>query len=533
MTDLKKYFARISWSDLSKVLIIAILLIGIGLRFFQVERKVYSADEVRSILRFSGYTNREIQDQAFIGEIIGKEDLQQFQFPNDRRTLSDAVRSLSGNPEHPPFYHLLARFWMQGIPIPHSARIFSIFLSIVAIPFLYQLCGELFGDRKTGWIAIALFAVSPFQILVAQNTTQYSLWTVTTLFSAIALLRAMRLNTKKSWVIYSASLALTFYSHLFSASVAIAQAIYVIIIEKFKVTKTLISYILAGIFSLILFIPWLYVILTNLDAIDRNTQYYRQFKTNIFQISQTFSRHFGHLFFDLFHRKGGWEFAVHISLALLVLYSFYSLIRFTSVRVWLFVLTLILIPFLFQIIPDLVSQSVRSLQARYYLPVFLGIQISLSYLIASSLDSRSRKNWRHHWGRQIFLILAILGIVSGVLLGWTDDAGLDDQRGTASGTNLAIAVVLDRAEKPLVISEATPSFLLALSYLVNDRVQFQLFQNGKVEQWQEKLNLPKVKGQYSDLFLLYPDQQFLDFLSDRYSIRTEPVTEGLLKISPN
>jgi uncharacterized membrane protein len=513
MTDLKKYFARISVSDLSKILIIAILVIGIGLRFFQVDRKVYSADEVRSILRFSGYTNRELQDQAFIGEIIGREDLQQFQFPNDQRTLSDAIRSLSGNPEHPPFYHLLARFWMQGIQIPHSARIFSIFLSVLAIPFLYRLCGELFGDTKAGWIAIALFAVSPFQILVAQNTTQYSLWTVTTLLSGIALLRAMRLNTKKSWVIYSVSLALTFYSHLFSAPVAIAQAIYVIITEKFKLTKTLISYILAGIGSLILFFPWLYVILTNLDVINKNTQYYRQFKTNIVEISQVFFR--------------------HISIFLLVLYSLYYLLSSTEIRIWLFVFTLIFIPFLFQVVPDIVSQSIRSLQSRYYLPVFLGIQISLSYLIASALDSRSRKNWRHHWGRQIFLILVILGIISGVLLGGTYDAGLDDQRGTASANNLAIAVILDRAEKPLVISEATPSFLLALSYLVNDRVQFQLFQNGKVEQWQEKLDLPKVKGQYSDLFLLYPEQKFLDFLSDRYSIRTEPVTEGLLKISPN
>jgi uncharacterized membrane protein len=533
MTDLKKYFARISWSNFSKVLIISILVIGIGLRFFQVDRKVYSADEVRSILRFSGYTNRELQDQAFLGEIIGKEDLQQFQFPNDQRTLSDAIRSLSGNPEHPPFYHLLARFWMQRIQISHSARIFSIFLSIVAIPFLYQLCGELFGDTKTGWIVIALFAVSPFQILVAQNTTQYSLWTVTTLLSGITLLRAMRLNTGKSWFIYSVSLALTFYSHLFSAPVAIAQAIYVIFTEKFKLTKTLLSYLLAAIGSLILFFPWLYVILTNLDTINKNTQYYRQFKTNIFQISQTFFRHFGHLFFDLFHQKGGWEFAVNISLALLVLYSFYYLIRFTSVRVWLFVITLIMVPLIFQIVPDLVSQSIRSLQARYYLPVFLGIQISLSYLIASSLDSRSRKNWRHHWGRQIFLILVVLGIISGVLLGWTYDAGLDDQRGTASGTNLAIAVVLDRAKKPLVISEATPSFLLALSYLVNDQVQFQLFQNGKVEQWQEKLDLPTLKGQYSDIFLLYPDEKFLGFLAERYSIRTEPVTEGLLKVLPN
>ncbi|MGV2391005.1 MAG UNVERIFIED_CONTAM: glycosyltransferase family 39 protein [Microcystis novacekii LVE1205-3] len=102
-------------------------------------------------------------------------------------SLSEALRSLMSNPEHPPLYNLLARFWMQLIPIEHSARTFSIFLSILAIACLYWLCLELFDSSLTAWIAIALFAVSPFRILSAQNATQYSCWTVTIILSGIAL----------------------------------------------------------------------------------------------------------------------------------------------------------------------------------------------------------------------------------------------------------------------------------------------------------------------------------------------------------
>lgn len=199
MMDWKKYLPYQSAANFGKFLIIAILLIGIGLRFFNLEQKVYSADEVRSIMRFSGYTTQDVRERAFNGEIIGRKDLQYFQHPNSERSVSDALRSLMGNPEHPPLYHLLARFWMQLIPIEHSARTFSIFLSILAIPCLYWLCVELFDSSLTGWIAIALFALSPFQKLVAQNTTQYSLWTVAILLSGIALLRAIRKNTAKSW----------------------------------------------------------------------------------------------------------------------------------------------------------------------------------------------------------------------------------------------------------------------------------------------------------------------------------------------
>ena len=49
---------------------------------------------------------------------------------------------------------------------------------------------------------------------------------------------------------------------------------------------------------------------------------------------------------------------------------------------------------------------------------------------------------RPYLGQQILLIFLLLGIVSGVFLGLTPDAGLDDQRGTASGANLEIAPVL-------------------------------------------------------------------------------------------
>jgi uncharacterized membrane protein len=419
---------------------------------------------------------------------------------------------------------------MQLIPIENSARTFSIFLSILVIPCLYWLCLELFDSSLTGWIAIALFAVSPFQMLVAQNTTQYSLWTVTILLSAISLLRAIRKNTLKSWLWYSLSLALTFYTHLFSATVAIAQALYVILLERLKITRTVVSYILAAVGSLVLFSPWLFVIFTNLDKIDRNNRYYRQFQTNIIEISQTLFRHTGHVFVDFFHRRGRLESALHLLILLLAIYSLYYLIRYTSRKVWLFLITLIFVPALFQIVPDLLTPSIRSLQARYYLPVFLGMQMAISYLIASYIGSKSPKNWLHYLGQQILLIFLLLGIVSGIFLGLTPDGALDDQRGTASGANLEIAPVLNSMSKPIVISDNTPSFFLALSYLVNDRVKFQLFQDGDVESWRQKLNLKELAQNYSNIVVAHPEEDFVNFLNEQYSIRTKKLAEQLIEI---
>jgi uncharacterized membrane protein len=367
-------------------------------------------------------------------------------------------------------------------------------------------------------------------MLVAQNTTQYSLWTVTILLSAISLLRAIRKNTLKSWLWYSLSLALTFYTHLFSATVAIAQALYVILLERLKITRTVVSYILAAVGSLVLFSPWLFVIFTNLDKIDRNNRYYRQFQTNIIEISQTLFRHTGHVFVDFFHRRGRLESALHLLILLLAIYSLYYLIRYTSRKVWLFLITLIFVPALFQIVPDLLTPSIRSLQARYYLPVFLGMQMAISYLIASYIGSKSPKNWLHYLGQQILLIFLLLGIVSGIFLGLTPDGALDDQRGTASGANLEIAPVLNSMSKPIVISDNTPSFFLALSYLVNDRVKFQLFQDGDVESWRQKLNLKELAQNYSNIVVAHPEEDFVNFLNEQYSIRTKKLAEQLMEI---
>ncbi|MGV2389058.1 MAG UNVERIFIED_CONTAM: hypothetical protein LVR29_14655 [Microcystis novacekii LVE1205-3] len=157
-----------------------------------------------------------------------------------------------------------------------------------------------------------------------------------------------------------------------SAPVAIAQALYVILLREIgKLQEQLLAIYWQVVGSLFLFSPWLFVIFTNRDRIVHHSRYYRRFKTNIIEISQTLFRHTGHVFVDFFHRRGRLESALHLLILLLAIYSLYHLIRYTSPKVWLFLITFIFVPALFQIVPDLLTPSIRSLQARYYLPVFL------------------------------------------------------------------------------------------------------------------------------------------------------------------
>ena len=79
---------------------------------------------------------------------------------------------------------------------------------------------------KSSWMAIALMTISSFHVLYAQEARPYSLWTVTILLSSWVLLRALRLKTQVSWGIYAVTLALGFYTHLYSLFVSIGHGIY-------------------------------------------------------------------------------------------------------------------------------------------------------------------------------------------------------------------------------------------------------------------------------------------------------------------
>lgn len=521
MTD-KPNQLNIFLSKAGIFLITITLILSVFFRFTHLDQKVYSADEVRSILRLTGTSSKQFIEQVFTGDIVSNEEIQKYQRITPDRDLNDSVKALSSIAEHPPLYHLLTRFWMQLFNYPISARVSSILFSLIALPCLYWLCQELFGSSLVGWVGITLVAISPFHILAAQNTTQYSLWTVTILLSSAALLKALRVGSKSSWIVYGAALTMGFYTHLFFTVVAFGYGIYVFIIERFRITKNLLSYLLASLAALLVFLPWLLLIVTNLDKVGENTQYYRLFDNNIQTIVTRFGANLGNVFLD-FHNTTRIEKYLDFLIFALVGYSIYYLCRHTNIKVWLFVVILISVTPLVQAIPDLISPSIRSLQARYYLPCFLGIQLAVTYLIANSLSSISLKSWQRYLWQLIFVSLISLGVISGVVISQSRDLALDDQKGTASSVNLQVYPLINKAERPLIISEATHSFILALSYLVDDKVRYQLLKSDDLGQWENKINLSDADNKFTDVFIYWPDDKFIAFMNKDKNFQTELV----------
>jgi uncharacterized membrane protein len=500
--------------------IIVVLVLGVFFRVVNLDRKVYWGDETLTSLRIAGYTKAELVQELFDGHLIGVEDLQKFQHPNPEKGVSGTINSIVvDTPQHPPLYFLMARFWVQWFgDSPGIIRSLSALISLLAFPCIYWLCRELFSSSLVGWVAIALIAVSPFQVLYAQEARPYSLWIVAILLSSTALLRAMRLGNRdtktliSSWGIYAATLTLGIYTQLFFALVAIGHGIYLLAIEKFRFTKTVSGYLLASLAGFLTFVPWLLVIISNLSTVEETTGWSRQ-KETFFSWVKAWTRNITRTFLDADPEGGAIEFGfnnqwtelIRLTLVGMVVfltgYAIYFLCRHTSKRVWLFIVTLIGVSCLPFILKDLISGGGLSGSTRHLVPIYLGINLAVAYLLASkiSLVSRSART------QKLWQIVLVAVVSSGVI-----SCAISSQQEiwwnkTLSQTkyNPQVASIINQSTHPLLVSDELLTLILPLSHALNPKVQLQLV---------VKPDVPQIPDGFRDVFLYRSSQKLKNAL---------------------
>ena len=205
----------------------------------------------------------------------------------------------------------------------------------------------------------------------------------------------------------------------------------------------------------------------------------------------------------------------------------YCLIRWSPKRVSTFVLLPLIVTTTILVIPDVISGGGRFSQSRYLVPALLSLELVAAYFISNAMR-QSKYNWERLAWSGVFSLSILLGIVSGMRIAKSPNWDYLDQGNTASVRNLELAPVINAAQKPLIISTATHSFLLALSYEVDDHVDFQLLQGASPEEWPALLDISKAQQDYSDVFIYGLDQELFEFLSTTYDLEPEAAFEHTL-----
>jgi len=473
-----------------RFLIVVVLVLGIFFRFANLGQKVYWIDESYTSLRISGYTESEFIQQVVDGQVRNIKYLQKYQRLNSEKTVVDTVKGLAlEEPQIAPLYFIAARFWVQlfGDSVTVTRSISAVF-SVLALPCMYWLCLELFESSLTAWLAVSLLAVSPFQIVYAQEARPYSLFVLIILLSGAALLRGMRLKTNSSWAIYAAIVALGFYSHLLFALVLLGHGIYVAISENMRFNKTVIGYLLAAIAGFIALSPWTVVYLINSQNVTNKTAWLFV-KRPLSDLVKNWVLNITKQFFDMgfYSDLPRLYFLLSIPVMLIILiivgYSFYLLLSQTERRVWLFVMTLTCVTLAIFLPADLIRGGILSINTRYMIPCYLGMQIAVAYFLAVKMTSpQVTMQLQKLWRLAVAALLSI-GIISCCIY-LPADSWWNKGR---FYMNIPIARTINSASRPLLVTDLWVynldkiGNLLGLSYLINSQANFLVLPPKMVE----------------------------------------------------
>ena len=488
---------------LSFLLVVAIAL-GVFFRLAYLDRKIYWVDETFTSLWLSGYSQPEVVEQIYDRPPVSVEALRKYQHVNEEKTFIDTISQLE--PQHPPLYYSLARLWSQHLGnSTASVRLFSAVVSILTIPCLYLLTLELFRSRTTALVAIALFSVSPFHLLYAQEARQYGLWMTTTVISSLLLLRALRIQSLFAWGLYAASVALCLYTSVNSILLVVGYGLYVLL-REYQLNRRVVSAIASCLVGAIAYIPWL----IQLKQMDFGTVGWTSQSFGWLLLAGKWSANGVRLFFDVFSFDGSTSIRqllalapVGIALLVLIGYATYYLVKEAPREVWLFVLTLTLVTFIGLALPDLLIGGRRSGVPRYLIPSLLGIQLIISFLLSNKLALlRSSK---HQLWRMVIASLVLAGMASCFTILRADVWW--NKGSTYSENIIAIADRINNASNQLVISDADVIPVLSLSHRLEPTVK--VFLPSQPSYTRQLVNL----NSFDNVYLFQPSSPLKDSIA--------------------
>ena len=186
--------ARAAWVPLA---VGAVLLAGAAVRFWGLGAKSLWFDETYSV---------------FIA----------------RQPLAEIPRLLQTYDTHPPLHYVLLHFWIALFGSGEVAvRVPSVLASLGAILLTFFLGRRLAGDR-VGVLAAALLAVSPFQVMSAQEARMYPFLTLFGAGASYALWLALEEGGRRHWIAYVLFMALALYTHHFGFLLVLTHGLYLL-----------------------------------------------------------------------------------------------------------------------------------------------------------------------------------------------------------------------------------------------------------------------------------------------------------------
>ena len=438
------------------------VIAGIVFRLYHVDQKTFWEDEALGAMHSLGYTEAEIVRAA--PGMTSAAEMQRFFTLPQHDSLAATVRSLEAeDPQHPPAFYLLAHVWIRFFgPSVESIRSLSVLFGILALPCAFWFARSLFRDNGVALIFTLLVALSPFFVLYSQEAREYSLWSIATMLTCIAFLRACTGRDWRLWALYAAALALSLYVFPVTGLVALGLGLSLAVSGSDERKTSLAPFLAATAAAALAFAPWLKVMFTS-PTLRLGMEGMSSAKLSAGAIAFVFLRNVRSAFFDVgFFRAGPLGSSLVNALAMaatiaLVAYAFFFLVRNAPRERWAFVVLALCAPFLLFVARDLTGHGRFVYQARYFLPLLLGVQLAVAYTFARKLQTAPPSRlWRGAFAVVLACELGSCLIASQARTWWNKDYERSPE----------VAALVNQASAPLVVSDYfTPSILDLSRYL--------------------------------------------------------------------
>lgn len=185
--------------------------------------------------------------------------------------LVDMFKMLMRIEMTPPLHTSLMYVWTALLGTSEQAlRMPSVVLGVASVYMLFRL-GESLYDTRTGVLAAALLAVSPYHIAYSQEARGYSLLVFLSLWSCQLLAQLMRQPTRWRRIGYVLVTTAMLYTHLYAVFVVLAQAAAFLLVRPWARERPALgvrdgALLMLGVGAL--FVPWMWATAVWLRDID-------------------------------------------------------------------------------------------------------------------------------------------------------------------------------------------------------------------------------------------------------------------------
>jgi mannosyltransferase len=184
--------------------------------------------------------------------------------------LPDLIRLCATKDASPPLFHLLTKLALLFGDSEVQLRLVSALASVGLVWLTYRLA-RLFAGRHEALLAAGLAALSPFQLMYAQEARTYTLVAAWTVLGLYLYARAALLGRPRAWWPLTFAVALGLWTQSIALLGVGAQGVLAIVTREGR--RHFLRWVLAIAAALVLHLPWLVVSLQQAGHVGQSHWY--------------------------------------------------------------------------------------------------------------------------------------------------------------------------------------------------------------------------------------------------------------------